>query len=385
MTLLDFDDDGTMSPLMDITAWLDVDEGHDWGFTVGIRTPSLQLSAKLSHRLTMWSDALQTWITTSWTASYTSGLTATGTVLFRLELSAATMRTSSPATSIGCGRKPEPYDRAYRTALFGPLERFYAAPTETLFPVLPNLLYFLRSGVLDTALRISLSPFWLYRYIRPIYNIDIEFSAKDLATEAIHELAADNGITLPDIELTELLKAYAVPKTNVHGEEIYVIDADNADVMTVMLRYIVSTVFHPENVPLIKNAVIDEAGLTGDSAAILKAVIDTFADAINTPQGPDRVLGGLYYIFYGTGIGIGEANKFLGTFNENWTKVLEMFSNSESEFLRNIGGALKDILNQYLGGVIDEGGLASGGIAGFFQRIAEFFQRFFNMIRNLFR
>lgn len=391
--LLDFDDDGKLMKVLDvdITAWLDVDEGHDWGFTVGDKDAFL---TTLCEALSPLNNAVGLFLADMDYNIMDGEITLKGYNGYRNGIVPL-------LEAIGCDYEDILTGDEYLAAvaenpnlmielivqpIFGLLERFYAAPTETLFSVLPNLLYFLRSGVLDTALMNIAQPVLVViDTIRPIYNIDIEFSAKDLATEAIHELAADNGITLPDIELTELLKAYAVPKTNVHGEEIYVIDADNADVMTVMLRYIVSTVFHPENVPLIKNAVIDEAGLTGDSAAILKAVIDTFADAINTPQGPDRVLGGLYYIFYGTGIGIGEANKFLGTFNENWTKVLEMFSNSESEFLRNIGGALKDILNQYLGGVIDEGGLASGGIAGFFQRIAEFFQRFFNMIRNLFR
>jgi hypothetical protein len=70
--------------------------------------------------------------------------------------------------------------------------------------------------------------------------------------------------------------------------------------MTVMLRYLALTLFGPENIELVKNTFVDESGLSGDNAAVLKAVIDSFGNTINTENGPDKVLGNLYILFKGT-------------------------------------------------------------------------------------
>jgi hypothetical protein len=65
--------------------------------------------------------------------------------------------------------------------------------------------------------------------------------------------------------------------------------------------------------------------------------------------------------------------------------MLNMLADSDSEFIRSFAETVKNILNDYLGGVIDEGGLASGGNSKVLPEDSRVLQRFFNMIRNLFR
>lgn len=387
------DSDGKILKVLDvdITPWYDVDYGYDWGFEDGDKDAFLRA---LCDALSPLNNAIGLFLADMDYNIMDGEITIKGYNGYKNAIVPLLEAIGCDYDEILTGEEylaaveadPNSMIELIIKPIFGLLERLYAAPTETIFSILPNLIYFLDSGVLDTAILNLVQPILVaVDTIRPIYSLEFEFSASEYIKEAIRELVAENGITLPDINLSDMLKAYAKPKTNVHGEEIYVIDADNEDVLTVMLRYIVATVFHPANAELIKSEVIDEAGLSGDSAAIIKAAFETFGELINKENGADQVLGMFYYIFYGTDLGFGHGANFLDNLNENWRKALEMLSNSESEFLRNMAGALNELMKDYLVGIIDEGGLAPNGVLRFFQRIAEFFRNFLNMLRNLFK
>lgn len=386
------EDDKILTVLdVDISPWDEIEEGYDWGFADGDKDGFL---AALCAALSPLNNAVGLFLADMdytimdgeiTVKGYNGYQTAIVPLLEALGCDYEDILTGDEYLA-AVAQDPNSMIELIIRPIFELLERVYAAPTETLFSILPNLIYFLESGVLDTAILNMVQPILVViDTIRPIYDIEFEFSARDFVVEAINDLALENGITLPDINLSDMLKAYAATRTNVHGEEIYVIDADNADVMTVMLRYIVTTLFCPDNIGLIKTALVDESGLTGNNAAVLKAIIDSFADLINAPDGADKVLGSLYFIFKGSEQGFGEANDFLDNFNHYWTEFLNMLSGSESEYIRGFADAVKALLSQYLDGVIDEGGLAPNGIVKFFQSIAEFFRNFFDMIRNLFR
>jgi hypothetical protein len=390
--LEDMDEDDKILKVLDvdISPWDEIDVGHDWGFVDGDKEGFL---ASLCAALSPLNNAIGLFLADMDYTIMDGEITVKGYNGYKNAVVPLLEALGCDYEDILTGdeylaavaENPNSMIEHITRPIFELLERVYAAPTETLFSILPNLIYFLDSGVLDTALLNMAQPVLVViDTIRPIYGIDIDFSAKEFILEAISELAFDNGITLPAFDISSMLKAYAEPKLNVHGEEIYVINAANEDVMTVMLRYLALTLFGPENIELVKNTFVEESGLSGDNAAVLKAVIDSFGNTINTENGPDKVLGNLYILFKGTESGFGGAADFLQNFNKYWTQMLNMLADSDSEFIRSFAETVKNILNDYLGGVIDEGGLASGGIVRFFQKIAEFFRRIFEMIRTLF-
>jgi hypothetical protein len=374
---------------IDISSWEGIEEGHDWGITDGDKDSFLNV---LCDALSPLNNAVGLFLADMDYTIMDGQITANGYNGYRYALVPILEALGCDYDTILTGDEylaavaedPNSMIKHIVNPIFALLERVYEKPTETLFSILPNLIYFVNSGALDTALLNFAQPILvLLDTVRPIYSLEFELDVKAMIGEAITEAVEGSGFTLPDAGL-ENLGAYAVAQNNVHGEPIYVVDAGNEDVVTMLLRYLINFVVHPDNQAEIKTMLIEEAGLEGNQQKVLETVLDTFAAMAQQGNGADSVLNGVYYIFYGTGIGGGHANDFLNDFNTNWRKVFDLLANSNNELLRNLGQTAKDILNTYLGDILDEGGLAPNGFVKFLNAIADFFKKIADFFSSLF-
>lgn len=273
--------------------------------------------------------------------------------------------------------------------IFSLIDRIYADPVGTLFEVLPNVLYFVNSDLLNTCITNVLQPVYvLLDVIRPIYNVQLGLDLN--VPELLTDLVADLGLRLPAIPDFYQIAAGTVTTYNskaadiIDGDAVY-IEGASSEFMTALLRYLVQSLFFRENMDILREALADATGLDGAGLMTVGLMLEAFSMYVNTPEGADMMLNVLYYLFYGTNTVMDDLGSFLGAFNGEVKKIFEMFANSESEELRQFGEAAKNILQQISGGIFDEGGIASGGLIKFFQQIIEFFKNFFKMFESLFR
>ncbi|MDR1628870.1 MAG: hypothetical protein LBS36_01450, partial [Oscillospiraceae bacterium] len=374
---------------IDISSWQDVEEGHDWGIADGDKDAFLET---LCEALSPLNNAIGLFLADRDYTLMDSQITLKGYNGYRHALVPL-------LEALGCAQDTLLTGDAYLAAvaedensmlkhivrpIFELLERVYEKPAETLFSILPNLLYFVNSGALDTAILNFAQPILVViDTLRPIYNLEFDLSARDMLSKAMTDALSDLGFILPEGTLAQL-EAYAVAATNLHGEEIYVIEANHEDVLTLLLRYLLNFVFHPSNRDALKALLVEQAGIEGQQKQVLETALDTFASMAQNGKGADGILRGIYYVFYGTGIGGEQVTDFLNDFNANWKKVFEMMANSEVEFIRTLGETARNLLNEYFENIFDEGGLASNGLLQFFRSISEFFKRIAAFFSSLF-
>ena len=176
---------------MDITPWYDVDYGYDWGFEDGDKDAFLRA---LCDALSPLNNAIGLFLADMDYNIMDGEITIKGYNGYKNAIVPLLEAIGCDYDEILTGEEylaaveadPNSMIELIIKPIFGLLERLYAAPTETIFSILPNLIYFLDSGVLDTAILNLVQPILVVvDTIRPIYSLEFEFSASEYIKEAI--------------------------------------------------------------------------------------------------------------------------------------------------------------------------------------------------------
>jgi hypothetical protein len=292
---------------------------------------------------------------------------------------------------------------ALLTAILNPLlnvvDEVLADPINGLLSRLPDLLYFVESGGLQTSVdNVLHAAYVLIDTIRPIFPIELDVMRLlgdllgvelDLSVNGITNLLVGylNGelgtnFVLPADSLDFLLSGAVVPYTSRNGLEAYRLDTSGsyADLITGLLRFLVEFIYTQDNRNEIVNLL---GGLVGTNLDFLKQ-IDALFSSLNeimlTPNGTDRALATLLNIFYTVGTwGSGSAN-LLDRVNKNWVEILSALKNSGIGLLASFADGLERFLDNNFSDILDGEGIAASGVVPFFSAVAAWFQRLWEWI-----
>ena len=282
-----------------------------------------------------------------------------------------------------------------------------ADPVNEIFNVLPGVLYFVNSNGLDTVIKNTANAvFTVLENIEPLVgevdlyeligfdmaNINIE----TLISELIKGLEEDTGFQLTDVAIdaiTELTVGKVVGFTSKNGEQAYTVEyatgADRVDMVTVVLRTVLTFVSIPENVDALEGML--EGELNEDGYKFLCSLLDNFSqmaaktDKDDNKTGMDEIMYTVYQIFYAANVAAHSTEDWLAEFNGDYSFLNQLFKTSNLDFLRQLEISLGDLLNKYTGDIIDDDELAPNGFIAFFQKIIAFFQKIGEFIKNLFK
>ena len=106
---------------------------------------------------------------------------------------------------------------------------------------------------------------------------------------------------------------------------------------------------------------------------------------VSTPDGMDKVMYTVYYIFYSANVAASSTNNWLAEFNGNYSFLNQLFATSDLAFMRQLEKSLGDLLNKYTPDIADDDEVVPNGFVKFFKAIAAFFQKIIKFFQNMFK
>lgn len=263
------------------------------------------------------------------------------------------------------------------------VDRIYQSPIDTLMDILPNLLYFIDCGGLQTAVEnTAQAAFVMLDTVRPIYNIsfDLNLNLQQILVDLLANLEiGGQKVNLKIPFLTDLSKLMVGTVTEYDSksglEPTYMLmNTDKADFVTVLMRNVVDLIFYEENQKVITDLIANQAGLDQETADTLLKILNTFSEMYKEDNGVDKILHAGYVIFQTTHETGGDAITEIKDFNERWSEVFETLYNSGNEDLINLAEWADSVLDFLSFGFITGDGIGTSGLIDFFERLAAFFQ-----------
>ena len=217
-----------------------------------------------------------------------------------------------------------------------------------------------------------------------------EMNVETLFNMLLGSLEDKYGVELTDPALSalnELTVGTLVEFTSKNGETAYTVEyasgADRVDMVTLVLRTVLTFVTIPENVAGIE-AILAE-NLDGDGYKFACSLLENFSYMANHEGGMDEIMYTVYQIFYAANVAAHSTEDWLGEFNDDYSFLNQLFKTSDLDFLKQIEISLGDLLNNYTGDIIDDDEIAPNGFIAFFQKIADFFKKIGDFFKNLFK
>lgn len=263
------------------------------------------------------------------------------------------------------------------------VDRIYQSPIDTLMDILPNLLYFIDCGGLQTAVEnTAQAAFVMLDTVRPIYNIsfDLNLNLQQILVDLLANLEiGGQKVNLKIPFLTDLSKLMVGTVTEYDSksglEPTYMLmNTDKADFVTVLMRNVVDLLFYQENQKVITDLIANQAGLDQETADTLLKILNTFSEMYKEDNGVDKILHAGYVIFQTTHETGGDAITEIKDFNERWSEVFETLYNSGNEDLIKLAEWADSVLDFLSFGFITGDGIGTSGLIDFFERLAAFFQ-----------
>ena len=276
-------------------------------------------------------------------------------------------------------------------------------PAQEILDMLPNLIYFINSNGVDTVVKNTLNAVYaLLNAIEPIAKIDLyEIIGLDLATinfewlfsKLLELIASSTGYEFANLDANAILEL-TVGKLESYdsksGLEAYrmvyapanEMTGGKADMVTVVMRLLVTFIMHENNQEMFLGLLRDNFGMTADVETFVGAVLSAIAkSSVETQLGMDSALSVLYYVFYGTEIGVENAANGFKDLNAEWTKLLKEMQNSKDKGEALAGDIIAGILDlDIFDDIIDpEEGIAPNGFIKFIMKIIEFFKKLFGI------
>lgn len=267
-------------------------------------------------------------------------------------------------------------------------------PASAILAMLPNIIYFINSNGVDTVIKNTLNAVYtLLSAIEPIAAIDlyellgVEFlETLDFETlfQMLLDLIADaTGYKFENIDASAVeeltvgtLESYTSLNEKTAYKMVYNEEASKDEMVTVVLRLLVTFIMHENNREMLLGLLKDNLGMSEDAEGYLRGVLDSVASlATDTYLGMDQALAVIYYLFYSADIGSAELANGIKDINAEWQNILKELSRSEDPDEITIGDFLGNFLDKYMEDVFTSDGFAPNGLIAFFQRIIEWFNK----------
>ena len=281
-------------------------------------------------------------------------------------------------------------------------------PVNQVLDLLPAVIYFLNSEGLDTVVRNTLNALAkVLETVEPVagkdldlatlfgfdFKVDIEglldqalkgieekygFKLATVATEAIKELTVGQVVTFDSLSgqwVYDGHQAYTMKYAGKSGDQV--------DMVTIILRLILRFISDPQNVKAIEAML--KPKLNENGYKFLTSLLDNFSQMVSTPDGMDKVMYTVYYIFYSANVAASSTNNWLAEFNGNYSFLNQLFATSDLAFMRQLEKSLGDLLNKYTPDIADDDEVVPNGFVKFFKAIAAFFQKIIKFFQNMFK
>ncbi len=280
------------------------------------------------------------------------------------------------------------------------VDTILADPVNEIFNVLPGIIYFLNSNGLDTVIKNTANAvFAVLENIEPLTGeIDIyeligfdfaDMNVETLLAQLLKNIEEDTGFRLEETAMeaiTELTVGEVISFTSKNGDTAYTMKyatgADRVDMVTVILRAVLTFISVPENVVALEAILKDE--LTGDGYTFVCSLLENFSQMAASDDGMDEVMYTVYQIFYAANVAAHKTENWLAEFNGDYSFLNQLFATSDLAFIRQIGSSLGDLLNKYTGDIIDDDEIVPNGFLSFFDQIKAFFQKILDFFKGLF-
>ncbi|MBR2078622.1 MAG: hypothetical protein IJ962_00285 [Clostridia bacterium] len=296
--------------------------------------------------------------------------------------------------------------------LFDRLDVIMAAPADEILEMLPNIIYFINSGGLDTCFKNALhAVYGLLDALKPLIEVDlyelINLRLDEVTFESLFELVIDliaenTGLEFTSVDgnaFLELTVGKLVTYKSANGETLYKMvyqsETAKAEMVTIALRLLITFLMTEDNRDVAVELLKQYFNMDKDAEKYVRAVLDTIADyTVSTHLGMDSALATVYYLFYGADMAAGGAADGLKDVNKEWLKRLKKLGLSDNREEETVGNLIADILDIVFtdegtepgGGndVLGSNGVAGNGGISFFERIRIFFQEIIDFFKELF-
>lgn len=288
--------------------------------------------------------------------------------------------------------------------LFDRLDEIMAAPADEILEILPNIIYFINSGGLDTCFKNALhAVYTILDAVEPLIEVDLyelinirldEITFESLFDYALAAIKTETGLEFTAVDANAFLEltvgklvSYESANGNKAYKMVYQSETAKGEMITIALRLLITFLMTENNretaISLLKTYFsMDEA-----AEKYLRGVFDVYADCVTTTHlGMDKALATTYYLFYGTDIAVDETAGAVKDLNAKWLKRLEKLGKSDNPDEASVGNMLAKILgHEIFEDIIDtEEGIAPNGFIKFFEKIRNLFQRLIDFFKNLF-
>ena len=278
-------------------------------------------------------------------------------------------------------------------------------PVNEIFAMLPEIIYFINSNGLDTAVNNILNAVdTVLVALQPILGDEatglMDLLGVDLGTfdmDYLMKLAGDaieesTGLEVEPVLVdfvAELTMGKVISYTSANGETYYkmVYAGENqfADMITVLLRLVVEFLATGDNADAIiallaGNAESEEAA--DSSATLIKAILK----GLNTEPSTSGAMAVIYYIFYGLNNAVSGVDELYGNYGDSWDSLIAFFEESDDSVYDKLVTFLKNVIKEF-GGVDADSAKDDcdcdchnkSAFIRFFFKIANFFRKLFGM------
>ncbi len=295
-------------------------------------------------------------------------------------------------------------DNALLTAILNPLfdriDVIMAQPADEILEMLPAIIYFINSNGLDTCFKNALNAVYtLLGAIEPLVKVDLyeligirldEVTFESLFDYAVTAVKESTGYEFTGLDINtiaELTVGKLVSYQSANGETaykmVYQSETAKAEMVTIVMRLLITFIMTEDNREAFIGILKDYLGMTDEAEKYVRGVLQVIAECTTeTYLGMDKALATVYYLFYGTDIGVGETADGVKDLNAEWQKAMNK--------LKKKNPAAWELLDEILGSdvfedVLDtEEGLAPNGFIKFFQKIKDLFQKIIDFFKKLF-
>ena len=288
-------------------------------------------------------------------------------------------------------------------ALVARIDVILTDPVTEIFKMIPELVYFINSNGLDTAVNnilnsvdtvlIALEPLLGATSLMELLGVDLaEYNMDYLINMACEAIEDSTGLDCEPLLvdfIAELTMGKVVSYQSANGETyykmVYANEDQMTDMVTVILRLAIDFLATGENADAII-ALIANNSESEDAANSASTLISFVLTAANTEPVTSGAMAVLYYIFYGLNEGVGGIDYLYGNYGESWDALVGFFEESEESYMVKAAEVLKAILRE-IGGVDTDSSVDNcdcdchnnSGFVRFFFKIITFLRKLFGM------
>ena len=166
---------------------------------------------------------------------------------------------------------------------------------------------------------------------------------------------------------------------------VYDSEASKAEMVTVILRLLVTFIMHENNREILVGLLKDNLGMDSDAEDYFRGILESIASlATDTYLGMDQALAVIYYLFYSADIGAGELVTGIKDINAEWQNILKELGRSENPDEITIGNFIANFLEKYFDDVVTSDGIAPNGLIAMFKKLIDWFNKIIEWFKNLF-